>query len=248
MNQNAALRPALVELMGTCLREVLAHALPQPCMLPHRGPMPATRPSLAAVLSVLGLAGFSLSSFAEEPGFSDTSPSPDVSPSGVRYWTADTRPWDIQMCEDAKVIVIGRVESKVYGPATYRADVTFRSPDRMTTATILVDGMIAGDPRDVIELRYRGDDTQTWSLSPDLTVGKTYLFFMLERETPYELGSNIKVISYNGFPTYIDLLPDSVLRASWDEHCQSGQSLGGRPPDALIPLVNDQMRTPLRRR
>lgn len=210
--------------------------------------MPATRPTLAAVLSVLGMVGVSLSSQAEEPGTSDTSPSRDESPSGVRYWTADTRPWDIQMCEDAKVIVIGRVQSKVYGPATYRADVTFRSHDRMTTATILVDGTIAGDPRDEIELLYRGDDTQTSSLSPDLTVGKTYLFFMLEREKPFELGSNIKVISYNGFPTYIDLLPDSVLRANWDEHCQSGQSLGGRPPDALIPLVNDQMRTPLGRR
>ncbi len=199
-------------------------------------------------LVVAGLVGLSVSSFAQQSGTSDNSPTPSLSPSGVRYSSADTRPWEVRMCEDAKVIVIGRVESKVYGPATYRADVTFRPMNVMTTTTLLVEGMIAGEPRDVIELRYRGDDKITWSLSPDLTVGKRYLFFMLESERPFELGSYVKVISSYEFPSDIEVPPDSILRAIWEEHCLPGRSIGTGPTQALLPLMTDRMRTTVERR
>lgn len=195
-----------------------------------------------------GLVGFSLSGFAEQPGTSNNPPSPDLSPSGRPYHVPDTRPWEVRMCEDAKVIIIGRVENKVYGPATYRADVTFRPMNVMTTATILVEGMIAGDPREVVELRYRGDNTITWSLSPNLTVGKKYLFFMLERAKPFELGSNVKVIEYYDFPSDIEVPPDSLLRALWEEHCLPGRSIGTGPTQALLPLMTDRMRATVERR
>lgn len=157
-------------------------------------------------------------------------------------------PWaatrESRICRTANLIVVGTVIDLEYGPPTWRPDVKPRGTDLITTATVRVDGVAAGNPPPTVVVKYSGGHYPdgSWfvdSDQPNLSKGAQYVLFVEHRSKVSIYGTDFKIVEQIKLDEPVDLPPDSVLNGIWVEHCVPGASLGNRPTQGLLPLLSD---------